>query len=136
MIRRPPRSTRTDTLFPYTTLFRSPPRRRGSLPRCDRISPLEVPDIDPQSQRRAYKHVIAFHRPRPPGHLVDRQVADVPAVHHRHPAGAAGGEHVSSVLAERAGHHPGDGDRLGPAVPSPPHTTPPPCTPPPPTASK
>src|SRR3546814_3855952 len=27
MIRRPPRSTRTDTLFPYTTLFRSPPRR-------------------------------------------------------------------------------------------------------------
>src|SRR3546814_4727147 len=35
MIRRPPRSTRTDTLFPYTTLFRSldgrPLRRRHSL---------------------------------------------------------------------------------------------------------
>src|SRR3546814_2836194 len=34
IIRRPPRSTRTDTLFPYTTLFRSPrsarsPRRRS-----------------------------------------------------------------------------------------------------------
>src|SRR3546814_14138054 len=28
MIRRPPRSTRTDTLFPYTTLFRSPRLRR------------------------------------------------------------------------------------------------------------
>src|SRR3546814_10186141 len=27
MIRRPPRSTRTDTLFPYTTLFRSVPER-------------------------------------------------------------------------------------------------------------
>src|SRR3546814_17025788 len=27
MIRRPPRSTRTDTLFPYTTLFRSVERR-------------------------------------------------------------------------------------------------------------
>src|SRR3546814_5456542 len=27
MIRRPPRSTRTDTLFPYTTLFRSGHRR-------------------------------------------------------------------------------------------------------------
>src|SRR3546814_1865441 len=26
MIRRPPRSTRTDTLFPYTTLFRSVPK--------------------------------------------------------------------------------------------------------------
>src|SRR3546814_10101402 len=29
MIRRPPRSTRTDTLFPYTTRFRSP--RSGSV---------------------------------------------------------------------------------------------------------
>src|SRR3546814_1015707 len=28
MIRRPPRSTRTDTLFPYTTLFRSPDRQQ------------------------------------------------------------------------------------------------------------
>src|SRR3546814_10212921 len=28
MIRRPPRSTRTDTLFPYTTLFRSTWRRQ------------------------------------------------------------------------------------------------------------
>src|SRR3546814_10279503 len=28
MIRRPPRSTRTDTLFPYTTLFRSPSYQR------------------------------------------------------------------------------------------------------------
>src|SRR3546814_17220924 len=32
MIRRPPRSTRTDTLLPYTTLFRSPCRR--PLARC------------------------------------------------------------------------------------------------------
>src|SRR3546814_4513446 len=39
MIRRPPRSTRTDTLFPYTTLFRSEPalrlrrlEERGQLP--------------------------------------------------------------------------------------------------------
>src|SRR3546814_8373489 len=31
MIRRPPRSTRTDTLFPYTTLFRS--RAAGDQPR-------------------------------------------------------------------------------------------------------
>src|SRR3546814_17057172 len=28
MLRRPPRSTRTDTLFPYTTLFRSSPAPR------------------------------------------------------------------------------------------------------------
>src|SRR3546814_2830317 len=31
MIRRPPRSTRTDTLFPYTTLFRSVPNGAGAL---------------------------------------------------------------------------------------------------------
>src|SRR3546814_3741254 len=31
MIRRPPRSTRTDTLFPYTTLFRSPSRACKTL---------------------------------------------------------------------------------------------------------
>src|SRR3546814_15878476 len=33
MIRRPPRSTRTDTRFPYTTLFRSPVRRALRPPR-------------------------------------------------------------------------------------------------------
>src|SRR3546814_12454195 len=35
MIRRPPRSTRTDTLFPYTTLFRSLVRR-APLDRAER----------------------------------------------------------------------------------------------------
>src|SRR3546814_4098778 len=40
MIRRPPRSTRTDTLFPYTTLFRSsclcacPSRPSRAYPTC------------------------------------------------------------------------------------------------------
>src|SRR3546814_11735082 len=34
MLRRPPRSTRTHTLFPYTTLFRS---RRGSARRRERL---------------------------------------------------------------------------------------------------
>src|SRR3546814_8137854 len=32
MIRRPPRSTRTDTLFPYTTLFRSDQRNACRRP--------------------------------------------------------------------------------------------------------
>src|SRR3546814_20044249 len=36
MIRRPPRSTRTDTLFPYTTLFRSLARPGGYRRRPDR----------------------------------------------------------------------------------------------------
>src|SRR3546814_7365388 len=36
MIRRPPGSTRTDTLFPYTTLFRSVPPRGDTFRRLDR----------------------------------------------------------------------------------------------------
>src|SRR3546814_15462248 len=40
MIRRPPRSTRTDTLFPYTTLFRSFLRRVfGRFKSLERLSP-------------------------------------------------------------------------------------------------
>src|SRR3546814_10958716 len=35
MIRRPPRSTRTDTLFPYTTLFRSVPEALVRAARLD-----------------------------------------------------------------------------------------------------
>src|SRR3546814_6198682 len=43
MIRRPPRSTRTDTLFPYTTLFRSPGRRlAGQIIRLGASRPGEV----------------------------------------------------------------------------------------------
>src|SRR3546814_3018722 len=42
MIRRPPRSTRTDTLFPYTTLFRSNASPRPSPPcRLSRIAIIE-----------------------------------------------------------------------------------------------
>src|SRR3546814_9184210 len=38
MIRRPPRSTRTDTLFPYTTLFRSVARIAGvNIPTNKRV---------------------------------------------------------------------------------------------------
>src|SRR3546814_9680367 len=39
MIRRPPRSTRTDTLFPYTTLFRSLADAERIADRDDRIDP-------------------------------------------------------------------------------------------------
>src|SRR3546814_13433704 len=40
MIRRPPRSTRTDTLFPYTTLFRSWGKTAGG-------EPITQPNRDP-----------------------------------------------------------------------------------------
>src|SRR3546814_7152204 len=44
MIRRPPRSTRTDTLFPYTTLFRSVPvTGRVSVAADPKYVPLGAP---------------------------------------------------------------------------------------------
>src|SRR3546814_6132781 len=47
MIRRPPRSTRTDTLFPYTTLFRScPPGGLSGL--------VTVTDNEAENEDRAY----------------------------------------------------------------------------------
>src|SRR3546814_11420510 len=51
MIRRPPRSTRTDTLFPYTTLFRS-------------LSNLQViwRQVPKVSGSAHYSHRIAFDR--------------------------------------------------------------------------
>src|SRR3546814_10443675 len=51
MILRPPRSTRTDTLFPYTTLFRSVPRRaaaegRGQVRAPQVAQPVQMAEID------------------------------------------------------------------------------------------
>src|SRR3546814_1112592 len=59
MIRRPPRSTRTDTLFPYTTLFRSD---RGAGRSCGR---------DERGAAPAWRHLVrlvgrrgrTIHRP-------------------------------------------------------------------------
>src|SRR3546814_1379154 len=56
MIRRPPRSTRTDTLFPYTTLFRSPPGARPLVPRVSRTMPSDT------SQRRTESWVATRSR--------------------------------------------------------------------------
>src|SRR3546814_13359922 len=57
MIRRPPRSTRTDTLFPYTTLFRS----------CQRqfLMPMESVRIVPDTNKeRGQVYLISgFFRP-------------------------------------------------------------------------
>src|SRR3546814_11523575 len=59
MIRRPPRSTRTDTLFPYTTLFRSAAIPLLHLALLDRRVPVgqrvEVADHRPDGLRRYRK---------------------------------------------------------------------------------
>src|SRR3546814_8692856 len=54
MIRRPPRSTRTDTLFPYTTLFRSQARARKASRREPRY-----PFIDTIHDRRTSSPALA-----------------------------------------------------------------------------
>src|SRR3546814_819717 len=56
MIRRPPRSTRTDTLFPYTTLFRSAIAAGLDLRKGRNWRPLEDTTYDP---------IIAARRPKP-----------------------------------------------------------------------
>src|SRR3546814_4769313 len=68
MIRRPPRSTRTDTLFPYTTLFRSLPRcgDGAGTQRLGRRRPLPAGDLRavlPAGGRRA----AVLGRSAPPG---------------------------------------------------------------------
>src|SRR3546814_8990423 len=62
MIRRPPRSKRTDTLFPYTTLFRSLPRRFESAT-MQRHSPDTDSDQKPDSYDEA--HYRALYRDAP-----------------------------------------------------------------------
>src|SRR3546814_3458769 len=62
MIRRPPRSTRTDTLFPYTTLFRSD-QEFGDL-QCADLGPVE-PVVGAVRRYRA--------QDRLPLHIVDRR---------------------------------------------------------------
>src|SRR3546814_14175884 len=54
MIRRPPRSTRTDTLFPYTTLFRS---LRALSPACGE-------GLDPRANRFLESQPAPHHLPR------------------------------------------------------------------------
>src|SRR3546814_4070920 len=54
MIRRPPRTTRTDTLFPYTTLFRS--QQRGQ-PRIEAVVDVALNGLH---------HVLKLLRGRPP----------------------------------------------------------------------
>src|SRR3546814_8643208 len=82
MIRRPPRSTRTDTLFPYTTLFRSP-----HLPTCAAVegrkteirlskNPAFRQACDPTSRREARNQApgsLDEHRRRSEEHTSELQ---------------------------------------------------------------
>src|SRR3546814_19513828 len=136
MIRRPPRSTRTDTLFPYTTLFRSPRELALKaavdllLGQADAEELVRTigPDISAQSLRIAFveQHFLAAaaecDQQADPG--AEREALDLAAVEHRENLGGdgvarAGAQRQRLRLALPAGLVPSmeRGDRiLGPAV--------------------
>src|SRR3546814_7975116 len=89
-IRRPPRSTRTDTLFPYTTLFRSALRsRRSARPAIDRCR-ARLPAV--YARRRAA--VAGLRRPGgPPGRASHA---------HRRPGDERSEEHTSETPVTNA----------------------------------
>src|SRR3546814_5439362 len=68
MIRRPPRSTRTDTLFPYTTLFRS----HGACEHAGAAQRIDLPEhrwrvTDAAAGQVAQRHAV-FQLPDAGGH--------------------------------------------------------------------
>src|SRR3546814_15128857 len=97
MIRRPPRSTRTDTLFPYTTLFRSSTTFGGPPPRSGEDRPLSVVFCRPEA---------ALQQLQTPHH---QRLARGAFGHHREPLVAARraldahrGDHRPETAADRA----------------------------------
>src|SRR3546814_13884790 len=114
MIRRPTRSTRTDTLFPYTTLFRSGVEARGRATRADRRLPqtarrrvaLPVPDGLRRPHVRARDRRVAAAGARRSGRD-DRAVANrrgrgsARAVAADRPPGAGGPPIPTTAILER-----------------------------------
>src|SRR3546814_20744850 len=92
MIRRPPRSTRTDTLFPYTTLFRSQeatrlPRQKPGLREVSiHASAQEAPPLGSgwPSRRRVSIHTSAQEATQPAAGL--RPLGEVSNHHSAHDA--------------------------------------------------
>src|SRR3546814_4643184 len=83
MIRRPPRSTRTDTLFPYTTLFRSRHAGGDLCPALRRVRQCAGAVAVLRARRRRRVPVL-FGQP-----VVDRVAPQAPPAG----AGARAGEH-------------------------------------------
>src|SRR3546814_20998278 len=92
MIRRPPRSTRTDTLFPYTTLFRSRNRLMAALhhhgSQAKGIAMKTLLQIKTSvfsdrgtSTRPANEFVAGWQKSHPAGRAVLRDLASGPLPH-------------------------------------------------------
>src|SRR3546814_3452268 len=72
MIRRPPRSTRTDTLFPYTTLFRSAARQQR-IEQLNREPAASVQFPVGRNQTLAHKPALCSHQERSEEHTSELQ---------------------------------------------------------------
>src|SRR3546814_3062793 len=76
MRRRPPRSTRTDTRFPYTTLFRSDQQRQHQADAADDSGPLQAFDLGVDLIERK----ITADQPRLVAILVQLAIDENPAL--------------------------------------------------------
>src|SRR3546814_5600076 len=61
MLRRPPRSTRTDTLFPYTTLFRSHRLAEEDAAQRDAVQPPDQLPVSPHFNAMGLTTIEQFH---------------------------------------------------------------------------
>src|SRR3546814_8685768 len=89
MIRRPPRSTRTDTLFPYTTLFRSARRHGPNL--------LHELGVRVSGYRAEDRTGLPSRTRRRPAHTTDRSRARLSRRRFRRHFGGRSEEHTSEL---------------------------------------
>src|SRR3546814_17856120 len=85
MIRRPPRSTRTDTLFPYTTLFRSIKTRRPlgeDLRRQveEQLAKLGIRRLPPEELVAFYRRIFNGVADTAPGVFADGGTTGAPPI--------------------------------------------------------
>src|SRR3546814_11900757 len=112
MIRRPPRSTRTDTRFPYTTLFRSahlgamkrkplafdkPLKAKVRHHRCDDAAALELTRTRPVAGEQRHQLVAVHHL----AFFVDHDQPVRVAIQRRSEERRVGNECVSTCRARR-----------------------------------
>src|SRR3546814_7017592 len=81
MIRRPPGSTRTDTLFPYTTLFRSDPQERRQRVPIDGRDILKM-KLARDARHRHDPRALGQHERRPGLRLADAAFRQVRSEEH------------------------------------------------------
>src|SRR3546814_13554049 len=113
MIRRPPRSTRTDTLFPYTTLFRSLPNEMPHFPQAQRRG-----DGEPHPGRHQAEHGAGRIEFEGSGNVVPQQVqVDVDVVLDYRP-GAVAYERPGAAQAIKRGTVSSEERRVGQACAS------------------